>query len=96
MADALGITQSKYTEYEQGRVPCPLEVAWKMADLFNCSLDELAGRDCNPVSLTDDEAKLIDTYRSMTKRQRDGLMSFLPAVADGGISEDDGVSEEAV
>lgn len=88
MAQAIGINKARYTEFEQGRVSLPLDVAWTIADILNCSLDELAGREWSASSnLAPDEERLLDDYRSMTKRQRDGLMAFLPTVSDGGSAK---------
>lgn len=43
-AEAHDLAVSTYTDHEQGRRNLSLEVAWKYADIFGCSLDEIAGR----------------------------------------------------
>jgi len=43
-AESYGVNLNTYTGYEQGK-PLSLEQAWAFADYFDCSLDELAGRD---------------------------------------------------
>jgi len=44
VADRLGITQSTYAYYESGRNEPDLETLTKIADIFETSLDYLAGR----------------------------------------------------
>lgn len=44
-ADHMGLKRGTYTDYEQGRISISLEQAWAFADEFNCTLDELAGRE---------------------------------------------------
>lgn len=44
-ADHMEIKRGTYTDYEQGRIGLSLEQAWIFADVFDCSLDELAGRE---------------------------------------------------
>ena len=40
----LNMHKTTYTNYEQGKRDLPLEVAIKIADFYNVSLDYLAGR----------------------------------------------------
>ena len=49
VADELMCDQSLYSKYERGERPLPLEMAVKLARLYNTSLDYLVG-------LTDDPA----------------------------------------
>ena len=44
LAEAIGISYSAYRRYESGERDMPLTVAVRLADLFQVSLDELAGR----------------------------------------------------
>ena len=44
LAGAIGISYSAYRRYESGERDMPLTVAVRLADLFQVSLDELAGR----------------------------------------------------
>ena len=43
-AEHIGMNLRTYTSYEQGEAVMSLEVAWNLANVLNCSLDELAGR----------------------------------------------------
>lgn len=43
LAEKLGISRVNISNYEQGIKVPSLAVIWKLADLFNCSIDELTG-----------------------------------------------------
>lgn len=47
-AERMGMSVSTYTNYEQGVRALSLEQAWEFADVLDCTLDELAGRDFQP------------------------------------------------
>ena len=70
-ADHLGITLSQYQKYEYGKSMPSFDTAIKLADLFNCSLDDLAGRDFVKPNPELDEVK-----RQLTE-VRDALNRFL-------------------
>lgn len=45
LAEAIGTTMRVVSSWERLETPIPLVDAAKIADLFDCTLDELAGRD---------------------------------------------------
>lgn len=71
VAAVLGISAKGYYKWEHEERDISLRDAITLADLFHCSLDELAGR-TPPTSaiLNDDERTLIDAYRSTDARGR--------------------------
>lgn len=82
-AEAIGISPSRYTEYEQGRVPLPYEVAWLAADVLKCSMDELGGRKWPPDgdTATPEEAELARIYRDVNADGQRAMMTNARAVA---------------
>ena len=48
IAEVCGVDQTAVSAWECGKVRLSLDDAVKIADFFNCSLDELAGRDFQP------------------------------------------------
>lgn len=44
VADYLSCAQNSYSHYELGERGIPLEALWKLADLYNTSVDYLIGR----------------------------------------------------
>ena len=56
-ADHYGINLNTYTGYEQGK-PFSLEQAWAFADFFDCTLDELAGRERPQVAYKDQRQEI--------------------------------------
>ena len=71
-----GFNVGSYTNYEQGQRNLSLELAWKFADILQCSLDELAGRTPPPKPLAHSpaETELISYYRQCTPWRKDNLM----------------------
>ena len=75
-AEHAGISTNTYTGYEQGRIALTFERAWQIADLLNCSLDEVGGRTPPPKPLAHSpaETELISYYRQCTPWRKDNLM----------------------
>ena len=44
IAKYLGVNQSTYSDYENGKINVPVEVLIKLADYYQVSLDYLVGR----------------------------------------------------
>ncbi len=44
VADILNITQSTYSDYENGRIHPPIDVLFRLADHYQVNLDYLTGR----------------------------------------------------
>ena len=44
MADLVGVHRTTYTRYETGTVDPSLEILCHLADIFDCTTDELLGR----------------------------------------------------
>ena len=93
-AEKIGMPVATYTDYEQGRRSFTLERAWEFADVLDCSLDELAGRDFKDPKeqgrqLTPDESSLLDSYRMLTP-DRKRLMGEQMDDAAGRSQEQEG------
>lgn len=74
VADALGIAIRRYGGWEREEREINLRDAILLADLFGCTLDELAGRDWPSASLTSEERGLVAMYRGADARGRDAIM----------------------
>ncbi len=44
LATYLNILQNTYSQYENGKRQIPLEILWKLADYYDCTIDYLVGR----------------------------------------------------
>lgn len=77
-AEALGINAYTYTNYEQGKANYTLAQAWEFADLLECSLDELAGRQWPPEGAISSEDpmrdELVKCYDASTSENRHSLV----------------------
>ena len=69
IANLLHLTQQTYAKYELGQLEPSIDTLWKLADIYQVSLDYLVGRDnTNEFAyLSDDEKVIINTYRKMNK-----------------------------
>lgn len=100
-AEHYGINAGTYTNYEQGKRNLTLEKAWEFADLLNCSLDELAGRQWPPecASRTDPaREEIIACYDGSNAENRNFLLQAArhAALASGEDAKRDDVQGEGV
>jgi transcriptional regulator with XRE-family HTH domain len=65
VAAELDVTAATVSRYESGDMQPDNNTLIKLADLFDCSIDYLLGRDANGIALSDDEIKLIKKYRQL-------------------------------
>ena len=75
VADYLGIKKPRYGDWERETREINLRDAIRLADLFDCTLDELAGREWPRVeaSLSPAERELVDAYRASDERGRGNI-----------------------
>lgn len=74
-AEHFGLNVSTYTDYEQGRRTFTLDKAWELADMLDCSLDELAGRKRPRKEFSDPEQEALNSYyESMNESGRTALV----------------------
>lgn len=87
VADILGIRKDRYGDWERETNMPNLKDAINMADIFHCSLDELAGRKTpeHAPTLTDDEQRLVDAYQASD----DGTRRSLMYIANGALEHAD-------
>ena len=87
VANAIGVVQSAYKNYEQGNREPKGDTIVKLADLFHVTTDYLLGRDTGepePIdqleqqfNMTALEKKILDNYLSLPEGMRSDLMEFL-------------------
>ena len=74
VADALGVKKSRYGDWERETTMINLRDAIRLAELFGCTLDELANHDVErPISL--EERAIIDTYRAADDRGKSHIVT---------------------
>lgn len=82
VADALHIKKPRYGDWERETREINLRDAIRLADLFDCTLDELAGRDFPAASsLASDEQQLVNIYRSAPGTQRPSILAVAETLA---------------
>lgn len=81
VADKLGVSLMTYGSWERGTRAISFEQACALADLFSCSLDDLAGRDFSPDGPGDPRlARVVGAYEQAGEAGR-ALMAALVEVA---------------
>lgn len=83
VADVLGVKKARYGDWERETTQINLRDAIRLADLFGCTLDELAGREWPRIeaNLTPEERDLLDAYRASNPQGR----AAIHAVADASV-----------
>lgn len=80
-AESIGMQEKTYRNYEQGSRNLYLDVACELCNALGCTLDELVGNEREPIQLSDNEAELVETMRSITPEGQQQLMIFARGVA---------------
>lgn len=99
IAEKLGMTERRYKSIETEEVRLTLEEACHIADFFNCTLDELAGRSFSPKAYSDPmQDELNRCYEVSTVENRNGLLLTArnAALASGEAAKRDGIQGEGV
>ncbi len=105
LADALGddYSERRIKSWEDGVRMLSLKQACDIADLLHCTLDELAGRDFQPVSYSDPRQQALNHSYSLLDEKSKGELSGLAATmtadpsrlaAKSGQGVEDVVDEE--
>lgn len=74
VADRLGVKKARYGDWERETTMINLRDAIRLADLFGCTLDELAGRPWPTEGLSPDERDLVEAYRSADERGQGNIL----------------------
>lgn len=91
MADILQISRQVYANYENKINEPSLEMLEKIADFFECSIDYLLGHSDDfgnvtvnkksPSSVTPEEQKLLDDFRSLPREERSQASEYVHFLA---------------
>lgn len=92
-ADALGIATSSMSRYDKQPDTMPLKHAWAMADLLDCSIDEVVGRE-HVTSGASELQELYDGLLPETRQLMDEFIEFVSA-KDRAVCERMQAEEEA-
>ncbi len=90
VAKRLNMPTRRYGSYEREERAISLIDAARVADVLECTLDELAGRDFQPNdnSLTSDESNLVGIFRESNAQGKASIMAVAQAQPGiGTVSE---------
>lgn len=81
-AERIGVNPNTYTQYEQGLSGFSYEKAWEIADVLDCTLDELGGREFRPREYSDPRQEALnDHYESLNEESKGDLTAFAKSFA---------------
>lgn len=97
VAEKLGMPVRRYGSYERGERTLSLEDAARIADVFDCSLDELAGRDWRQASDYADprQAELNRCWESLDPERQDRILTIAHDMEAAKSLRGDAVSSQA-
>ncbi len=89
LADILATSQSTIGKYEREELEPNLHIIVKMADVFNCSVDYILGRESEDGAIlvnsndtyTSEEQNLIKQFRKLSKRQQISVLGIISELA---------------
>ncbi|SEO99917.1 helix-turn-helix transcriptional regulator [Denitrobacterium detoxificans] len=89
MAQALGAKLPTYRTWERGTVPISLETACECAKILNCSIDEIAGIECDPRA-----SQIMYCYLDLSEAGKEAALGAVSGIAKAFSSEEDGGSRD--
>lgn len=81
LADRLNVTQATVSGWESGRRTPDLETVRRIAELFDCSIDELLGNEKAPTVEQNGERSMLD-ITALSPENRDRLEDYLHLLLD--------------
>lgn len=98
-ANHIGMKVGTYTDYEQGRRRFTLERAWEFADVLECTLDELAGRDFKADAYSDPRQQAMNSdYDHLTDAGKDAAAGAVRGIraSEGARGQAPGVEDSVL
>lgn len=81
LAKLLGVTESAYGYYEQGRREPSNEAQEKLANVFDCSIDYLTGRsDIKKVDLDPLSLKVLEEYNKLPEEDKEYIRGLIDRI----------------
>lgn len=82
LAAEIGVTKRVISSWERNESEITLEDACAVANLFNCTLDELAGRDFNPGGYPDNRQESMNRdYSGLSDDDKSAVSAMVSAFA---------------
>ncbi len=81
----LEVSQEAVSAYENGRCYPAFQTLLKLSEIFNASVDYIMGltdENVKPVSLTDNENILINTFKKLDELKQEKAISYIQGLYD--------------
>ena len=90
LAEAIGVSQQSINKYENHNIEPDIGTMIRIADYFNTSVDYLIGHtdirrkieSVDSYQLNKQESKVIDRFRTLSRKQRDWVVTVIDSYAD--------------
>ena len=90
LAEKIGVSQQSINKYENHNIEPDIETLIRLADFFNTSVDYLIGHTeiehpiepVSPYDLNQAEAKIIDSYRIISTKQKHLVLMIVENLAE--------------
>ena len=90
LAEAIGVSQQSINKYENHNIEPDIGTMIRIADYFNTSVDYLIGHtdirrkieSVDSYQLNKQESKVIDRFRTLSRKQRDCVVTVIDSYAD--------------
>ena len=87
VAKIINMSEKQYARYERGETDIPLQLAIKLCDYYNVSLDYLSGRSKDKKGLcrselSDTETNLIKLFRDLSEQQQGIILGRIEAMTE--------------
>ena len=93
LAQKIELSSNIICEYEKGRSQPNIETLLKLADIFNCSVDYLLGREddfgiinSDANEYTSNEKRIIAIYRALTEREKALFDNLVNSFEDSNLN----------
>lgn len=90
VAEALGMVQTTYSNYETGRREMDYQTLCKLAEYYGVSVDYIIGRDCSQITsfgISNEAYKTAMAYDALPEAQKNLVTGYITAIAESTSKE---------
>lgn len=89
LARRVGVSKAAVSNWLSGKNSIDIDIVPAICDVFGVSIDEFLGHAHNAwYSLSDDERELIQTYRTLNKRDKKVVVNLAQSLSPGSLDRD--------
>lgn len=97
LAASVGVSERVLGAWEREETAITLEDAARCAVALGCTPNDLCGWQEQSLprgqSLSEEESRLVDSFRECTRREMSAIVNIAETMADGGMAKNNGLRE---